>query len=391
MKLLRIDSLGGASGDMLLALLADLGADLRLITRQIMDSNPGAFTIESSTREDRGFSGTEVRVKTEEQHSHRHLEDIIRIIEACSISASAGKLAAGTFTRLADAEARVHGTTRDRIHFHEVGALDSIVDIIGACSGLAMLGIDAVEVSALPTGTGYTECDHGLMPVPVPATAELLKGHPVLPTQEKCEMITPTGAALLMEWKNSLPAHHQCSAELVSTGYGMGHKKMGRPNIIRGLVLSDENLNTLSDECLELQTNIDDSPPEQLAWLQKRLLESGALDVTLAPVIMKKDRPGTLLTVLCRPCDSSAARELIFRESNSLGIRETFKTRSVLKRDIIKVSTKYGDVRIKTGRIGTETVTRAPEFEDCARLAMENNVPLKLVYDAASRAFDKLQ
>ena len=391
MKLLRIDSIGGASGDMSLALLADLGADLDAISKQIAQANPGEFSISREKTEDHGIAGTRVTVTVEEQHHHRCLPDIIKIIKTSGLTPEAAALATKTFTRLADAEAKVHGIARDKVHFHEVGALDSVVDILGACAGICMLEIDAVEVGVLPTGTGTVKCQHGIMPVPVPATVELLEGHQITASGEKGEMITPTGAALLMEWKHSLPPPHSCSMELSSVGYGLGHRSMERPNALRGMILTDAAQATLSDECLELQTNLDDMTPEQAGWLQKRLLESGALDVLCAPVMMKKERPGMLLTVLCKPSDNAAIKEIIFRESTSLGIRESFKTRTVLKRKVVEVETDYGKVRVKVGLMGEEIVTRSPEYEDCARLASEQKVPFKTVYESASRVFDKLQ
>lgn len=393
MNLLRIDSIGGASGDMLLSLLADLGADLNEISSQISKANPGAFVISSGKVEDKGISGTRVEVAVEEQHHHRHLKDILIIIEKSGLSARAKELASRTFDRLARAEGDVHGISKDHVHFHEVGALDSIVDILGACAGLCMLKIDAVTVGTLPTGTGTVQCAHGVMPVPAPATAELLIGHPVICSGEQGEMVTPTGAALLMEWKASLPlpSNSQYSMQLTAAGYGIGRRSMTRPNVIRGILLSDEACPTLSDECLELQTNVDDMSPEQAAYLQRRLLELGALDVFYAPVNMKKNRPGMLLTILCRPADRDPLQETVFRESTSLGIRESFKLRTILKRKIVEVETEFGRVRIKTGILGSDIVTSAPEYEDCARLASEKNVPFKKVYDAATRAFDSLQ
>ena len=254
-----------------------------------------------------------------------------------------------------------------------------------------MLNIDAVDVGTLPTGKGTINCAHGVMPVPVPATVELIKGHTVLPTDVDGEMITPTGAALLMEWKNSLPPSHECSLELAGVGYGVGQKEMGRPNVIRGMILSDAEQTVLSDECIELQTNLDDMTPEQAGWIQQRLIDAGALDVICAPVMMKKERPGMLLTTLCKPSQVDAIKDIIFRESTTLGIRETFKTRTVLRRKLVEVETDYGVVRVKVGMVGTDIVTRSPEYEDCARIAAEKNVPFKTVYESASSGFDKLQ
>ena len=391
MNLLRIDSVGGASGDMCLAMLADLGADLELVSKQIAQAEPGEFRISAQKSQTKHLAGTCVSVQVEEQHHHRHLAQILSIIDRSALCKQAKEMAARTFARLARAEGKVHGISHDEVHFHEVGALDSIVDILGACAALNMLGIDAVDVGPLPTGSGTIECAHGVMPVPVPATSELLTGHEIISTGERTELVTPTGAALLMEWKSSLKPSHSCGLELSKSGYGIGRKKLNRPNAIRGMILTDTSLSTLSDECLELQTNLDDISAEQIAWLQKRLMEDGALDVLSDPVAMKKNRTGTLLTVLCRPADSERLKDLIFRESSSLGIRESFKLRSVLRRKTVEVQTQYGVIRVKTGMIGDKTVTRSPEYEDCARAAREKNVPFKAVYEAASLGFDKLQ
>lgn len=391
MKLLRIDSVGGASGDMSLALLADLGADLESVADQIRQADAGPFKIIAKKSESKGISGTTVTVEAEEQHHHRHLPDILQIIENSGLEYPARLLAVDTFKRLADAEGKVHGISADKVHFHEVGAMDSIVDILGACAALHMLAVDAVQVGTLPVGTGTVKCAHGVMPVPVPAAAELLSGHPILPSDEPNEMVTPTGAALLMQWKQSFKPSHKASCELMRVGYGIGQKDMGRPNIIRGMILTDSELDLLCDECIELQTNLDDTTPEQVAWLQRRLLDQGALDVISEPVSMKKDRTGILLTVLAKPIDVSALKEIIFRESTTLGVRESFKTRTILKRKTVKVETEYGTVRVKTGLLGNEAVTHAPEYEDCAKLAGDQGVPFKMIYESALLGVDRRQ
>lgn len=294
-------------------------------------------------------------------------------------------LSLAVFTRLAEAEGRVHGVAPDDVHFHEVGAVDSIVDIVGACLALELLGIQAVDVGPLPEGQGFVRCAHGVMPIPVPATADLLKGHPVSLTREPFELVTPTGAALLMTWKSMLPAAGATSGRLQETGTGFGTRTLqDRPNLLRALLIDTDTPPVGGDgACLVLECNLDDSNPEWIGSLTTTLLEAGALDVFTTAVQMKKQRPGTLLTVLCPPAARDRMLDLIFRESTTFGIREHLTSRTMLERRHVSVTTAFGVIRVKEGLWQGDVVTRAPEHEDCAKAASRHAVPLRTVYAAA--------
>jgi len=290
------------------------------------------------------------------------------------------------FQRLAEAEALVHETTPDKVHFHEVGAVDSIVDIAGACLGLELLAIDSVTVSPLPLGHGTVRTVHGVLPVPAPATVELLKGMNIVPADEPFELVTPTGAALLSTWTRhkSIPA----GLRLQRVGHGFGHHPLtSRPNVLRAMLLESQPADTRNDECLVLECNLDDTIPELIGSLTTRLLTAGALDAFLTPVQMKKQRPGILLTVLCRREQREAMIDLIFMECTTFGIREYLVQRTTLERRHEEIETAYGKVRVKTGAWKGRIITRAPEHDDCARLAQQAGVSIRVVYEAAVQAF----
>ena len=295
----------------------------------------------------------------------------------------AGSLA--VFRRLADAEARVHGTTPQRIYFHEVGAVDALVDIVGACLAREWLGADSVSVGPLPLGSGTVSCAHGLLPVPAPAVAELLRGLPVQADDEPFELVTPTGAAILSAWRTAggIPD----GSRLAGIGYGLGQRRLHhRPNLLRALLFEKaESDGGLHDACLALECNLDDQTPELTGALAARLLEAGALDAFLTPIQMKKQRPAALLTVLCRPDRREAMLDVIFRESTTFGVRESLAQRTILERRHKTVETPFGPVRVKIGRWRGADVTASPEFEDCAQAAARAGVPVRRVIEAACR------
>lgn len=399
MRTLRIDSIGGASGDMLLAVLFDLGADVDRVRETLRSLPLEPFELRTEPCQDRGLRGLRARVETHAQPApldahrhapHRNLAEILRILEGGALPPSASALSRAVFERLGEAEARVHGTTVDRVHFHEVGATDSILDIAGCCLALERLHIDAVEVGPLPLGSGQTSTAHGVLPLPVPATAELLADHPVTATGEPHELVTPTGAALLMTWKaerQSIPASSY-PAHITRTGFGFGSRRLqGRANAVRALILetaADDS--RLADECTVLECNLDDTSPELLGALFEKLPGRGALDAFFVPVQMKKHRPGVLLTVLCRPGSADALKDVIFRESTTFGIREHIVRRTLLKRTHVAVATPYGPVRVKFGMWQGSPVTRAPEYEDCAACAGTHGIAVRAVYEAALQA-----
>ncbi len=393
MRHLHLDSVGGASGDMLLATLLDLGADAAAV-RSLLQSLPvEPFELDIARAAADGFAGTRVTVRVPPAaHAHRRLADIAALIAASHLPAPARALALATFENLAAAEAAVHGTTPADVHFHEVGAVDSIVDIVGSCLALHMLGIGAVSVGPLPCGTGTLTGAHGVMPNPAPATAALLRGAVVVQTEEPYELVTPTGAALLTTWSARLPAGAAASAPAVLTavGCGLGHRRLlNRPNLLRGL-LREPQATAAADEapelCLVLECNVDDTVPELLGALCVQLLTAGALDVFTTAVQMKKQRPGTLLTVLAHPTQRDTLLTTLFEGCTTFGVRETLTRRHVLARRHIEVETSFGSLRVKIGTWQGRDLTRAPEYEDCVRAAAAHGVPVRAVYEAAVRA-----
>ena len=414
MRTLRFDSVGGASGDMILATFFDLGIDTKALRQQLTSLHIERFDIQEKSFSDYGMNGTQLAISTEnpERLAHRHLNDIRKIINGSGLADSVKTKSMIVFERLAEAEAKVHGTVVDKVHFHEVGALDSIVDIVASCIALEMLEVDEIHVGPLPLGSGTVECEHGVLPVPVPATVELLKGHPVVRTDEPFELITPTGAAILTTWAGyhedgrwGMENREQRTEDrrrrigdtqdvIINTGNGFGHKKLnGRPNLLRAIIIETapgaDNVFDTTDPCLVLECNIDDTIPEILGSLSTQLLEKGALDVFTTSVQMKKQRPGTLLTVLCKPGDRETFLEIIFSESTTFGIRETMTQRTILERRHEEVETPYGKVRVKIGLWKGKDITRSPEHDDCVRCAGLHNVPVRTVYEAAGRTNER--
>lgn len=407
MKVLQFDSVGGASGDMILAALIDLGVSRDELQTRLAGLSAGPFDICVSTVNAQGLKGIRVSVHIEscpqahpeknacqphpsEEAEHdmantaRGLREIQTLVQDSDLPESVKDSSLKVFQRLAEAEARVHGTVPEQVQFHEVGGLDSIVDIVGSCLALDLLGVNEVAIGPLPLGSGTTECCHGILPIPVPATVELLRGAPVVQTKEPFELVTPTGAALLSTWKTM--DRPPSGSRIVDTGHGIGHRTLtGRPNLLRALLLEFTADTTPTDECLVLESNIDDTTPELLGSLSYSLMKAGALDVFMTAAQMKKQRPGILLTVLCVPDQRDVVLDLIFRESTTFGVREYPVKRTTLDRSHELVQTPYGDVKVKTGTWKGRIITRAPEHEDCVRLAQLAGVPIRTVYEAALR------
>jgi uncharacterized protein (TIGR00299 family) protein len=391
-KALRFDSVGGASGDMILGALCDLGVQPAWLQSRLEALLPGEVRLTAEKAEDRGIHGTRVTVKvlkTPHGHGHRTLADISQIIESGGLPGAVRELALVVFTRLAEAEARVHGVTANEVHFHEVGAADAVADIVGSALALDHLGIGAVIVGPLPTGCGTTEAAHGVLPLPVPAVAELLKGHPVVATKEPFELVTPTGAAILTGAAAKMGGVGDGTPMTIrQTGYGLGHRRLaGRANVIRATVLEvGVGSPDAPTRCLQLECNLDDMSPELIGSLFQGLFAAGALEVFTVPAQMKKQRPGVLLSVLCRFEDRERVLDTLFRGSTTFGVRETTVERTVLERRMETVSTPYGPIRVKCGLWQGDVVTRAPEYEDCVEAAKRNNVPVRRVYESAIRA-----
>jgi len=388
---LHFESIGGASGDMILGALVGLGVSVDDLNEELKSLNVDPFEIIVEEVVEQGMSGVRARVEVHEQQHHghhhgRHLGTILKLIDGSDLPAPVKGLAATVFRRIGEAEAAIHGVDIEKIHFHEVGAMDSIVDIVGCCLALHKLGVDGVSVRSLPQGHGTIECAHGTYPNPAPATLRLLEGFPVQDVDEPFELVTPTGAALISTWRTAdIPAS---GSRAVKTAYSFGHRKLsGRPNLLRATLYEAAEDNTV-DECLVLECNLDDTTPELVGCLFDQLLEVGALDVFTSPVLMKKQRQGILLTVLCTPADREKMLNLIFRESTTFGIREHVSKRTVLERSFINVETPYGSVRVKVGKRHGEVLTASPEIEDCRTLAQENGVAVRKVYAAAIKGIE---
>ena len=390
MKIAYFDCFSGVSGDMTLGALLACGADeAEFRARLGALSVPGyELNIQRVTRE--GITATDVDVRLLEiEHGHgRHLSDIAELLEASALPINVQQKALAVFTRLADAEAKIHGTRREEIHFHEVGAVDAIVDIVGACLLLDMLGVEQVVSSSIPCGYGTITCQHGIMPVPAPATLELLAGFPVHSVDIRGELVTPTGAALLTTLSDPAQAGRMPAMRVLSSGFGAGKKqfKADMPNLLR-VVLGEtaESADSTPQTIAVLETNLDDQSPEGFDLLMERAFAAGAVDVFFAAIQMKKNRPATLVTVLCPPDRADALAETLFRETGTFGIRVREQRRYTLERTWRTVTTEFGEVRLKVGAWKGQEMTVAPEYEDCKRLAQEHGVPLKKVYEAALR------
>jgi uncharacterized protein (TIGR00299 family) protein len=377
-----LDAFSGISGDMLVGALADAGADRAAIVDALASLETGA-TLSFDRVKRCGIAATKFHVAVEEARSHRHLPHILKMIEKAALPERAKQNAAAVFQRLGEAEAAVHQTPIEKVHFHEVGAADSIADIVGACLAFELLGVTAIVSSPLNVGSGTAQTAHGILPVPAPATAALLRGKPVYSEGPAAELTTPTGAALAVTLARDfgvLPP-----MKIARTGYGAGdHDFPGRANVLR-VILGEETGATEATTIAVLEANIDDLSPQILAYAMDRLLEKGALDVTLQPIEMKKGRPGTLLRVLARPEDREELAQTIFAETSTLGLRTYTAERRVQARRWVDVETPHGMVRMKVSSDGAY----APEFEDCRRIARESGVPLKHVIAEANFAYWK--
>lgn len=314
------------------------------------------------------------------EHPDRNLESILGLIAASGLAAAVKANAARIFTRLAEAEARVHGTTVNQVHFHEVGAVDAIVDITGACIGLHLLGVEAVHCSALPVGGGFVTGAHGRIPIPGPGTAELLKGFPVVDTGVKRELVTPTGAAILTTLSASAGTMPAMTVEAV--GYGAGDMDLEAPNVLRvfvGRAADSGGRETI----MQVETTVDDMQPQLWEAVMERLFDSGALDVYLTPVVMKKSRPGTVLTALCTPDKVTELSRVLFEESPTIGVRWTAYQRERLAREMVTLTTAYGAIAFKVSRLEGRVVTATPEFDEVRRIARAKGLPVREVLDLA--------
>ncbi|MHC4442587.1 MAG: nickel pincer cofactor biosynthesis protein LarC [Planctomycetota bacterium] len=393
MRVGYFDCFSGASGDMILAACLDAGLDLDQLRADLKTLGLKGYTLKTESALKQGFFATrfDVVLDSAEPQPHRNLNHISDIIANSRLPDHVRSRALSIFTRLAESEAIVHGTTVDKIHFHEVGAIDSIIDIVGSCLALDRLGIEEVYCSAIPTGTGTVRCQHGLLPVPAPVTALLLKGVPLADCDEEGELITPTGAAILTTLTRSFRPLPAMTIESVGVGGGRREGK-NRPNILRliiGRMADSDSGDAESDEIIELKANLDDTSAEVIGYVYDRLFKAGALDVFTTPIYMKKNRPGSLLTVLAPAILRETIEAILFSETTTFGVRCQTAQRRKLARTVETVMTEYGPVRIKVGRQGDRVVAASPEYEDCREAASRTGKPLSAIMELALQAWRK--
>ena len=421
MKIAYFDCFSGISGDMTLGALVDVGVPSEILTdglatlkldaefslrfekavkhsitgtRAIVDVHPAHTDSHEKKAHSHGHGHSHTH---EHSHHHehgpsRHLSDIFKLLDDSDLDAEVRDTAKRVFDRLAEAEAKVHNTSKDNVHLHEVSGIDSIVDIVGSVIGLAHLEVDAVYASPLSLGRGFVRCAHGVMPVPVPGTMELLQGVPIHQTDIPKELVTPTGAALITTLSQNFGVMPQMRLDRI--GYGAGTRDLEqRPNLLRlclGEKTSDTGLKTThhhaeTDSVDIIETNVDDMSPEITGYVTTQLFEHGALDVFLAPVYMKKSRPATQITVLCPTIHRDRLIELLLTETTTFGVRLSSADRIKLRRDFVEVETQWGTIQAKRGYLNGTLIKTVPEYEDCKRLAEQNSVPLRQVYAAALR------
>ncbi len=388
MKIAYLDCLSGISGDMTLGAMVDAGVPLEQVQAGIDSLGISGLRLAATPVKKHGFRGTKITVEAPPERGHRHLHHIHALIDGSTLSPRQKDLAKRIFDRLGEAEARVHGTTMQKVHFHEVGAADSIADIVGSAIAWDLLGAERLYASPVPTGTGFIEIAHGRVSVPAPATAELLVGVPLAESRVAAELTTPTGAAILTTLVSGFGPLPAMTIERI--GWGAGERDLAeQPNLLRLIVgqASSSVAEPVLESLLLLEANLDDLSGEAIGYCQERLWGAGALDVFTTPIYMKKNRPGVLLSVLCEPDSGEVLEEILFRETTTLGVRRGAVLRRKLPRRTHSVSTRWGQVAGKLVRMPNGETQFSPEFDACRAIAEAEGLPWRQVFDEAARAF----
>lgn len=384
MKIAYFDCIAGASGDMILGALIDAGLSAETLKTKLAALHLADFQLKIYKANKNGFSATKVDVLVSDKAPERHLSDIREIVAGSDLSDKIKQKSMEIFQQLCEVEAGIHGSSPDKVHLHELGGVDTIVDVVGALCGLEALGIEKIYASPLPMGRGFIKGAHGQIPLPAPATIGMLENVSIVGSSVEAELVTPTGAVLLKTLAENfgpIPA-----MTLKSVGYGAGGRDLTIPNVLRLLIGETERQSGVITETLVmLETNIDDQNPEIFSYVMDKLFAAGALDAFLTPIQMKKNRPAVMIRALCSPEKSDDLERIIFRETRSLGVRKQMVTRHCLPRTVKTVETKFGKVRVKIAQTGAGEEKRTPEYEDCRKLAEENNVPLHEIYLAAEQ------
>ncbi len=385
MRLLYLDCASGISGDMLLGALIDAGVELVEIQASIDSLGLPECRLEVTDVKRHGFRASKLKVHHPEQHAHRHLHHITDMIAASQLTPAQQDLAVRIFTRLGEAEAKVHGTTIRKVHFHEVGAVDSIADIVGSAVALEKLGVQSIVCSPVPTGSGYIQIAHGRVSVPAPATAELLQGVPLAVAPVEAELTTPTGAAIVATVVNQFGPVPPMQIEKI--GYGAGDRDFAeQANILRVLIGQSVSPIVARDQVTVLETNLDQATGEMVGYCMDRLIDAGALDVYATPIVMKKNRPATKLTVLCPLGQEDRLEQILFAEVSTIGIRRWTVDRHKLPREVVELSSPWGPIAGKRVTLPDGQVRAVPEFEDCRRVAEQHHVSFSEVVDAIKRS-----
>jgi uncharacterized protein (TIGR00299 family) protein len=388
MKLAYFDCFSGISGDMTLGALIDAGCSADLLRTELKSLQVPGWELTTEKVWKNGMAATYVRVKTEDQQKHRSLSTILEILTNSRLAPPIQERASRIFRKLGEAEAHVHDAPLEKVHFHEVGAVDAIVDIVGSCIGFQALGIERFACSPLNVGGGTAKMAHGVLPVPAPATARLLQGAPTFSNGVQRELVTPTGAAIVTTLCDSFGAQPPMTVSAI--GYGAGTADLeGQPNVVRIMIgETARQVSSAGDEEISIiEANLDDMNPQIYGYVLEKALAAGALDVYTTALQMKKNRPGTLLTILCRPEDTDALMSIVFAETTTFGVRSHRAQRRALPREWVNVSTGYGSVRIKFSRSNGHILHVTPEYDDCRKLAVEKQVPLQQVISEALRAY----
>ena len=381
MKIAYFDCFSGISGDMTLGALIAVGLKIEQLEAELAKLNLTGFKLEVKAAQRGGITATKLEVILDKaSRPLNRLPQIIQIIEQSQLSPQIKSKAILIFNRLAQAESKVHGTDLSQVHFHELGALDAIVDIVGSVIGLELLEIGQVNASALNVGSGTVNTEHGQLPIPAPATLELLKNIPIYSNGTQFELVTPTGAAIISTLAKEFG--HYPAMQIAQIGYGAGSQELGpRPNMLRLVLGESRDSINYDDEIAVLETDVDNMNPEFYGWVMERLFVLGALDVSFSPAYMKRCRPGTRITVLCEPALAEAAAQVLMEETTTLGVRYYQARRSKLERKLQQIQTPYGPVQVKLAYRQGQLINIAPEYEDCRRIAQLHNLPIKQIYN----------
>ena len=383
MRIAYFDCFSGASGDMILGSLIDAGLSAKRLGEELKKLRIPTIHLKAKKVLKGGISATQVIVEgKDEKRSHRSLTEILRIIERSGVEADVKEKSNEIFKRIASVEGKIHHTPMEEVHFHEIGGLDSIVDIVGAVWSVQHLGIEKIHVSKVNVGAGFVKCEHGILPVPAPATLSLMKGKPIYSSGVEKELLTPTGAAILTSLGSQFGPIPPMKVEQI--GCGAGRADLPHPNLLR-LIIGTSESTSKKEKVMLIETNIDDMNPQFYDYVMEKLLSMEVLDVFITPILMKKNRPGHLLTVICPSDRLAVVTEFLLRETTTLGLRWHEEERAKSDREILTQETKYGKIRFKLAKWDGRLVNFSPEYEDCKRLALEKRIPLKEIFEEAKR------